>query len=242
MDDSIEEHLPEVLEKFTAVGGRFFTPIADLRRKLDLCSAIVFDWDGVFNTGRKELGASSGFSEPDSMGTNMLRYGLWRKLGKLPYTAIISGETNETAIEFAKRERLTAVYTGFKTKQQIIAHLCGDHDLDPGQIACVFDDINDLPMAGLCGIRFMVRREASPLMADYVARRALCDYVTGADADAYAVREVCELLLGLMGTYDEVLDSRISHDDDYETYFKARQAVVTNCFGQQRDTIGVQRN
>lgn len=242
MDDPIAEHLTLVLEKFTAVGGSFVTPIGELRRKFEQCSAIVFDWDGVFNAGRKDLGASSGFSEPDSMGTNMLRYGLWRKLGRLPFTAIISGETNETAIEFAKREGLTAVYTGIKTKQQVVAHLCGDHDLDPGRIACIFDDINDLAMAGLCGIRFLVRRDASPLMTGYVARRALCDYVTGADADAYAVREVCELLLGLMGIYDEVLDSRIAHDDEYQAYFNARQAVDTQCFGQRRDAIEVRRN
>jgi 3-deoxy-D-manno-octulosonate 8-phosphate phosphatase (KDO 8-P phosphatase) len=193
---------PEIFDTFHAAGGRFVTPVEELTKKLDQCRAIVFDWDGVFNTGQKGHTAASGFSEADSMGTNMLRYGLWRTLGELPYTAIISGEDNQSAIAFAERERLTAVYTGIRKKQDVIAHLCAATGLLPLQIACVFDDINDLP-----------------------------DYVTGATAGNFAVREACELLLACMGTYDETLDSRIASDDDYEAYFTARQAVVTATFG-----------
>ncbi len=64
---------PEILEKFTAAGGSFVTPVEELIQKLDECRAVVFDWDGVFNAGRKGQASSSGFSEVDSMGTNMLR-------------------------------------------------------------------------------------------------------------------------------------------------------------------------
>ena len=113
--------LPELVEKFSAAGGSFVTLVEEQVQKLDECRAVVFDWDGVFNTGRKGQASSSGFSEADSMGTNMLRYGLWRKLGELPYTAIISGEKNESAIAFAKREHLTAVDTGIRKKQDVIA-------------------------------------------------------------------------------------------------------------------------
>jgi 3-deoxy-D-manno-octulosonate 8-phosphate phosphatase (KDO 8-P phosphatase) len=222
---------PEIFDTFHAAGGRFVTPVEELTKKLDQCRAIVFDWDGVFNTGQKGHTAASGFSEADSMGTNMLRYGLWRTLGELPYTAIISGEDNQSAIAFAERERLTAVYTGIRKKQDVIAHLCAATGLLPLQIACVFDDINDLPMAEASGLRLMVRRDASPMFADYVERRQACDYVTGATAGNFAVREACELLLACMGAYDEVLDSRIASDDDYEAYFTARQAVVTATFG-----------
>jgi len=228
---------PGLVEKFSAAGGDFVTPVAQLTQKLEQCRAIVFDWDGVFNAGRKGHTSSSGFSEVDSMGTNMLRYGLWRRLGGLPYTAIISGEDNESAIAFAEREHLTAVYTGIRSKQHVIEHLCGEHDLQPAQIACVFDDINDLPMAEVCGIRLMVRRSASPMFADYVERRALCDYVTGAISGAYPVREICELLLGLMDAFDDVVESRVAFDTQYEAYFKARQAVATTQYGQENGAM-----
>ncbi len=222
-----EDRLSAVLAEFQAIGAGFILPIEELAQRLGNCRAVVFDWDGVFNAGRKGQMEKSNFTEADSMGTNMLRYGLWRKLGKLPYTAIISGENNDSAINFAEREHFTHVYTGVQNKRLVIERLCGTAGLSPDQVACVFDDINDLPMADLCGLRLMVRRSASPLLADYVARRSLCDYISGADSGSYAVREICELLLGLLGSYDQVLDSRVAYDDDYRTYLQLRQAVVT---------------
>jgi 3-deoxy-D-manno-octulosonate 8-phosphate phosphatase (KDO 8-P phosphatase) len=165
---------------------------------------------------------------------------LWRKLGELPYTAIISGEYNHSAIRFAEREHLTDVYTGVQNKRLVIESLCEKEDLSPDQIACVFDDINDLPMAEVCGLRLMVRRNASPLLADYAVRHSLCDYVSGSDAGSYAVREICELLLGLLGLYDQVLNSRVANDDAYQEYLQIRQSVVTECLRQSGDTIVVQ--
>ena len=228
---------PGIVEKFSAAGGDFIISVEELTQKLDQCRAVVFDWDGVFNAGRKGHTSSSGFSEVDSMGTNMLRYGLWRRHGELPYTAIISGANNESAIAFAEREHLTAVYTGILSKQYVIEHLCGEQDLKPEQIVCVFDDINDLPMAEVCGLRLMVRRNASPMLADYVERRDLCDYATGAESGGYPVREVCELLLGLMDAFDDVVESRVAFDTQYEAYFKARQAVATTQYGQDNGAI-----
>ncbi len=229
--------LSDLVERFSAAGGCFVTPVEELTHKLDQCRAVVFDWDGVFNAGRKGHSSSSGFSEADSMGTNMLRYGLWRRLGQLPYAAIISGENNESAIAFAEREHLTAVYTGMRDKKQVITHICDNDNLRPEQIACVFDDINDLPMAAECGLRFRVRRKASPMFAEFADRREYCDYVTGANSDSFAVREICELMLGLMGSYSDVVASRVARDARYESYFTIRQAVVTRLYEQEEETI-----
>ncbi len=229
--------LTEVVKRFNAAGGRFITPVDHLSARLDECRGIVFDWDGVFNDGRKGQATSSGFSEADSMGTNMLRYGMCRHSGALPYSAIISGENNESAVAFARREHMTAVYTGIRKKQDVITHVCEESGLQPQQIACVFDDINDLPMAELCGLRFMVRRNASPLFADFVERKKYCDYITGASGSSYAVREICELMLGIMDFYPEAVESRIAFDADYEYYFQARQSVDTSCYIQRDDVI-----
>jgi 3-deoxy-D-manno-octulosonate 8-phosphate phosphatase (KDO 8-P phosphatase) len=229
--------LSDLVERFSAAGGCFVTPVEELTHKLEQCRAIVFDWDGVFNAGRKGHSSSSGFSEADSMGTNMLRYGLWRRLGQLPYAAIISGENNESAIAFAEREHLTAVFTGMRDKKQVITHICENDDLQPQQIACVFDDINDLPMAAECGLRFRVRRNASPMFAEFADRREYCDYVTGANSDSFAVREICELMLGLMNSYTDVVASRVARDARYEDYFTIRQAVVTRLYGQEDEAI-----
>ena len=67
------EHTQHIFE---SEGGEFITPPFVLMEKLKNIKAIVFDWDGVFNEGVKGGGNHSGFSEIDSMGTNMLRFSL----------------------------------------------------------------------------------------------------------------------------------------------------------------------
>jgi 3-deoxy-D-manno-octulosonate 8-phosphate phosphatase (KDO 8-P phosphatase) len=233
--------LPGLAGKFTAAGGQFVTAAEELAAKLEQCKAIVFDWDGVFNDGRKDGAATSGFAEADSMGTNMLRYGLWRRLGHLPLAAIISGENNDSAIAFARRERFSSVYTGMRDKKQVIEHVCSQHDLEPQQIACVFDDINDIPMARICGLGFRINRTASPLFAELANSTDCCDYVTGAGGNDFAVREICELLLGLMGEYPDAIESRVAYDARYQEYFAARQSMTTACYGQDGNAI-VQRD
>jgi len=224
-----------IQETFESVGGRFIVPPEDIAGVLASCRGVVFDWDGVFNAGRKGSSVESDFSEADSMGTNMLRYALWRKSGALPFAAIISGENNKSAVHFANREHFDGVYTGVRDKRKIIEHLANEKGVEPKELICVFDDINDLGMAAMCGVRLMVRRDASPLLHDYAEERSICDYITG--NSQYAVREACELALGLLGTYTDVVQSRVAYDDEYQQYFAARQAVSTKAYVTHEDSI-----
>ena len=217
----------ELEARFSKLGGVFLTPIATLARRLAQVRGIVCDWDGVFNDGAKGDGSSSMFSEADSMGINMLRYALWRERGEtLPVTALITGVDNPSARLFATREHFHALFYGTKSKTGAIEALCTEHRVSPDQLVCLFDDINDLGMAFGCGIRVLVRRDASPLLKDYVARHGLCDYITGLTPREHAVREVVELLLGLLGAFDTVVTSRVAWDADYARFFAARQAVT----------------
>jgi len=217
----------ELEARFTKLGGAFLTSTTVLRTRLKSIRGIVSDWDGVFNAGAKGEGATSTFAEPDSMGMNLLRYAFWRAHGSLPVAALISGENNPSACSYARREHFNAAYHGAKTKTAAIEALCATHKLSSEQLVCVFDDVNDLGMAFGCGIRVLVRRDASPLLLDYVARQGLCDYITAHPADRHAVREVCELLLGLLGSFDAAVASRVAWDAEYARYFSARQAVAT---------------
>lgn len=212
---------------FSALGGVFVTPAARIAARAAACRGLVFDWDGVFNSGTKSEGAPSSFSEADSMGLNLLRYGMWRTNGRLPVTAVITGEQNETARRFATREHFDAIYSGVRNKAAALEHFCARHAVAPHELAVVFDDVNDLGMAGRAGVRVLVRRDASPLLRDYAIRQGLADYVTAARADAHAVREAAELLLGLLGAFEEVVRRRSAWDAEYVRYFEARQAVET---------------
>jgi 3-deoxy-D-manno-octulosonate 8-phosphate phosphatase (KDO 8-P phosphatase) len=215
----------EVEAVFSALGGQFLTPAAEIARRVAGIRAIVLDWDGVFSKGAKGEGVTSTFSEADSMGLNLLRFALWRARGELPFAALITGEDNPSARRFAAREHLHAVYSGAKDKRVALAHVCEMFAVEAPALVYVFDDVNDLGMAARCGLRAVVRRDASPLLQDYVARHGLCDYLTGADAGEYAVREVSELLLGLLGTFGDVVRARSEWAPEYVRYFEARQAV-----------------
>jgi hypothetical protein len=51
------------------------------------------------------------------------------------------------------------------------------------------------------------------------------------------VRETCELMLGLLGEFENVVQSRTAVDEAYETYFEARQQVITQVFVEQKGAI-----
>lgn len=213
--------------RFRELGGRFVTPAAAIAEKLRGIRALLFDWDGVFNAGAKGGGVASGFSEPDSMGTNMLRYALWRVQGAQPVCAILSGADNAAAREFAQREHFQDVYCGMRDKLRAFEDFTERHGLRTSEIAYVFDDINDAAIARRCGLRALVRREASPLFLDHVVAHGLCDYVTAHEAARHAVREICELWIGSFDLYATVVAARSTGEPDYEAYFAERQRIVT---------------
>jgi 3-deoxy-D-manno-octulosonate 8-phosphate phosphatase (KDO 8-P phosphatase) len=225
----------ELENRFSKLGGIFVTPVAEIARRVRAARGFVSDWDGVFNAGSKGEGAESTYSEPDSMGTNLLRYALWRAHGALPVAALVTGADNPSARGFALREHFHAVYYGARNKTQAIEQLCKAHTISSENLVCFFDDVNDLGMAFACGVRIFVQRSASPLLRDYVVRQGFCDYVTGHSPERYAVREACELLLGLLGSFETVVASRVAWDRDYDSYFKARQAHATEVIDLTQD-------
>ena len=223
----------ELEARFSKLGGVFLTPIDEIAARLKKVRGIVCDWDGVFNDGAKGHGAASTFAEADSMGMNLLRYALWRAHGEMqPVTALITGVDNPSARAFAAREHMHAVFSGSKNKTTAVEQLCRKHDLTPEELVCVFDDVNDLGMAFACGVRVLVRRDASPLLQDYVARYGLCDYITAQPSDRHAVREAAELLLGLFGSFDAVVAARVAWDAEYVRFFAQRQAIATDYIEQ----------
>ena len=77
-----------------------------------------------------------------------------------------------------------------------------------------------------------MRKDASPLTCDYAIEHGLCDYITASPADRYAVRETCELLIGLLGQFDAVVASRAAWKEQYLRYFDARQGLTTDVIDQ----------
>lgn len=216
-----------VKNKFIEIGGHFLVSDKEITRDLLKINAFIFDWDGVFNNGSKNSESGSSFSEPDALGTNMLRFNHWRIFKKIPHFFIISGANNLTAIEFAKREHFNAVYIRYLNKRKAIEHIVENFGVEVDQMAFVFDDILDLDIAGLCKLNFCVRRNASPLFYDYLIAHSICQYITGNEGGNHAVREISELLMGLTGQYNETISKRIEFGDEYKEYLSQRTLINT---------------
>ena len=221
-----------VIKRFREGGGRFLVGPAELIAKARRLQGIALDWDGVFNSGTKDPERGSPFGEADSMGLNLLRFAMRQNLPRIPATAIITGESNPTALDFARREHLHCAYRGIGHKQTALNDFCTRLNLPPGEVAVVFDDANDLSMAQEAGLRLLVKRRAGFLFEDYAVRHGLCDYVTICEGGQGAVREICELLMGLLGRFDFAIAERTERSALYRSYFAERQAVVPEFLGE----------
>ena len=134
--ENVDNSLEHTQHIFEAKGGVFITPPFVLAKKLKNIKAILFDWDGVFNEGNKGGGNHSGFSEIDSMGTNMLRFSSWLKQEEsMLISAIVTGANNEVSLDFAAREHFDKVYFGVTDKKQALKHLVEDCGLKKEEIA-----------------------------------------------------------------------------------------------------------
>ena len=229
--------MEDVILKFSNAGGSFICSPEDLRRRQSGIKAFVFDWDGVFNNGQKIVGSGSPFSEVDSMGTNLLRFSHYLKTGEMPLSAIISGEKNDTAIALSERECFH--YSFFKTPHKIEAlrFICKQKNILPENVAYVFDDVLDLSVAQHCGLRILIRHRSNLLFESYCRKNLLADYITFSDGDHYAVRETCELLIGLNGNFEEVVMNRTLYSKEYNDYIQLRRAIKTETYSVKEGAI-----
>jgi 3-deoxy-D-manno-octulosonate 8-phosphate phosphatase (KDO 8-P phosphatase) len=222
--------MTEIENLYSVLGGRFISPASDITNRLQQIKAFVFDWDGVFNNGEKTSVAGSTFSEVDSMGINLLRYSYFLKNGELPVTSILSGEKNETAFHFSERECFTYSFYKIPHKIEALNFLCKSENLKPEQVAYFFDDVLDIPIAEKCGLRMQVNQRVNPLFVKYCIKNKLVDYLTASPGGQFAIREACELLIGLNNNYDEVINGRKNNADSYKDYIAGRRKVKPKCF------------
>jgi len=219
-----------LIESFTKAGGVFHIAPALFLERLKHIKAFVFDWDGVFNNGSKGEGLGSTYSEPDSVGTNLLRFSFWLSEEAMPVFAIITGASNATAISFAKREHFNHVYSKALHKQDAAKHLCNHLGLKMSEICFFFDDVLDISIAREAGLRIFLPRKTGFAFNKYVADHLLSDYTCAMDGGNYGVREACELMMTLNGNFDDVVKNRVAFEGAYENYLDERNAIVPHYF------------
>lgn len=227
---------------FSAIGGQFVLAPEKMKEKLADIKAFVFDWDGVFNNGFKSKTAPGLFAEPDAAGLNLLRYSYFLKTKTIPPCAIITGEDNPGAIHFSEREHFNAVYMKVLKKPDAVNHFCKLHDIPSSRVACVFDDMNDIAMAKSCGLRFMVKKSANPAFRAMAINNFWCDYITGTEQDNYSIREICELIMALNGSYEKSILSRVAFDDSYVAFLKNKKEILPALYKAEENGFTEVRN
>lgn len=225
------------MQIFREIGAEFVSAEEKLTHKAKHLHAFLFDWDGVFNAGTKGNQQSSGFSEVDAMGINMLRFAYWLRNGQVPFIAIITGEQNPSAFELAHREHFQAVYFKIKHKADALTHIKNTYRIEPQKVAFFFDDILDVSLAQQVALRFLVKRKSNPLFLSYAKKHQICDYITACEGDEGAIREVSELLLGLTETYESTIGQRIAYTEAYQTYLRQRNLLETQHYTQESNEI-----
>jgi 3-deoxy-D-manno-octulosonate 8-phosphate phosphatase (KDO 8-P phosphatase) len=202
--------------------GNFISDPLTIAQKLKGIKAFLFDWDGVFNNGEKKENGSSSFNEIDAMGTNLLRFNHYLLHKQVPVVTVVTGEKNDFAFHLSEREHFHAVYFKIKNKISALKHFCTQYKLQPGEVAFFFDDVLDLSIPPVAGLRLMIGRPSNPLLLHYVAEKKMADYISVNDGGRHGVREVIELLMGLTGLYNETLDHRIQFGQIYQEYLAQR--------------------
>lgn len=214
-------------DPFQELGTELLFSHEELKERLRGIRAVLFDWDGVFNDGWKNIDGASPFSEVGSMGVNMLRFGLWLQNGQqLPYSAIITGQHNPNAERFAQREKMHGLFMGFIDKREAFDAFLKQHGLKDEEIAFFFDDAIDLAVADRCGLRILMRGQAGEFFVKHAVSRGSVDIITALSGGLNGLREGTDALLTLMGRYGETIDHRASYSAVYQQYLKARQTVV----------------
>lgn len=156
---------------------------------------VILDVDGVMTDGRIIYGTGGlelkAFDVRDGHGVKMFhRAGL--------RTAIITGRTSEVVVRRAQELEIADVIQGSHDKLAAYRDLLARHALDDAQVACLGDDVTDLPLLARAGLAVAVPGAAPEA-------RAAAHYVTRRAGGRGAVREVLDLILQAQGLWAAAL-------------------------------------
>ena len=168
----------------------------EVERRAARVKLLLMDCDGVLTDGRITLldggDEQKSFHTRDGHGLVLLhRAGL--------RTAIITGRTSR-AVEWRARDLgVTHVLQGRLKKTEAFEELLAGSDLRPDEMACMGDDVTDIPLMRRCSLGIAVADASADTLA-------AADYVTRLPGGFGAVREVCELILKAQGRWDELME------------------------------------
>jgi 3-deoxy-D-manno-octulosonate 8-phosphate phosphatase (KDO 8-P phosphatase) len=175
------------------VANRVWTP--ELDRKARAVALLVLDVDGVLTDGAIHVGP-----EGELFKSFSARDGLAIKLAQAAglEVAILSARDSEIVRRRATELGIAEVHQGREDKGAVFRELLERRGLAAEAVACVGDDLPDLPVLAAAGLS-AAPADAAPDV------RALVDHVTEASGGHGCVRELVERLLVARGVWEAVL-------------------------------------
>jgi len=158
---------------------------------------ILLDVDGVLTDGGITYGGPDlemkRFDIQDGMGISLaVKAGLT--------VGILTGRVSPMVERRARELSIRVIKQGFQNKLEGWNQILREEKLEPSQVACIGDDVQDLPVLWRAGL------SAAP--ANAVAEvRSEVDYVCRRSGGHGAVRELIDLLLAEKGMKAEVIAS-----------------------------------
>lgn len=146
----------------------------------------VMDVDGTLTDGKIYIGPNGecfkAFDVKDGFGIHEIlpEYGIT--------PMIITGRTSPIVEVRAMEIGIDGFYQGVRDKAQCLRDIAQSHNILLSQIACIGDDLNDLPMMKLCGLKGCPTDAVEEV-------QAICDYVCNASGGHGAVREFIEWIV-----------------------------------------------
>jgi 3-deoxy-D-manno-octulosonate 8-phosphate phosphatase (KDO 8-P phosphatase) len=145
----------------------------------------ILDVDGVLTDGRFFYDSQGfeckAFHTQDGLGIKRLQ-----ETGTT--VAILSGRNSAAVTQRAAELNITALYQGVSDKLPFYEQLKSEHSCHHHEIACIGDDLPDLPLIQQCGFGIAVNNAVD-------AVKAAARYCTQRPGGQGAVREACEWLL-----------------------------------------------
>ncbi|MFM8341066.1 MAG: 3-deoxy-manno-octulosonate-8-phosphatase KdsC [Methylomonas sp.] len=163
--------------------------------KIKQLKLLILDVDGVLTDGRLFFDQQGNeykcFHARDGHGLKLLKQAGVE-------IAVISGRSSATVALRMKNLGIEHVYQGHENKRMAFQEILQNLQLSPNQAAHVGDDLLDLPIMTQVGFAIAVQ-DANFAVKQYA------DWCTQTLGGQGAVREVCDLIMQVQGSFDKVL-------------------------------------
>ncbi|MCX5720975.1 MAG: HAD hydrolase family protein [Nitrospirae bacterium] len=135
------------------------------------------------------------FNTRDGMGLKLLQ-----KAGII--TAIVTQERTKLVARRAEKLAIPELHQGVLDKLSLVCEMAARHGLTLSQVAYIGDDVNDLETLKEVGFS-AAPADGMPQIA------AVVDYVCQKKGGEGAVREICEMILGVQSRKSKVRNSKV---------------------------------